>query len=61
MMLDLLNKDLFPKWSDIFSVAENVLARIQESDPLFHEHLKSIAKTQPKVINEVFFTALSFS
>ena len=49
MYLDLLNKGCFPKWPEIFAIAERVMTRVQNTDSEFYQHLKSVAVTQPTV------------
>lgn len=43
MYLDLLNAGCFPTWPEVFAIAECVMQQLQQEDPEFHDHLKSIA------------------
>lgn len=44
MYLDLLNLTLFPKWPNIFAMAEDCLRRLKKKDPEFVAHLKNIGR-----------------
>ena len=61
MCLDLLNKGCFPKWSQIFAVAESVMARILAADVQLYDHLKTVAHIKPTVNPKVCVYFLSQS
>lgn len=60
MYLDLLNAGCFPTWPEVFAIAECVMQQLQQEDPEFHDHLKSIAtinvQGSPKVRKSVLTT-----
>ena len=53
MHLDLLNTGCFPKWPEIFAVAEKVMARVKSEDRELYDHLSHVAQIdvlmEPKV------------
>jgi hypothetical protein len=60
MYLDLFVKNLFPPWTEIFSLAGKIIQDLSINDPTFYEHLKRISKINPKVnpkdfVNEIIY------
>ena len=55
MYLALLNKGCFPKWPEVFAIAEKVMMTVKETDPEFHDHLKDIAQKNVKINPKVLF------
>ncbi|ESP04135.1 hypothetical protein LOTGIDRAFT_237550 [Lottia gigantea] len=44
MYLDLLNTNCFPKWPEVFAIAEQVMSVLQKSDPELYNHLRTISR-----------------
>ena len=55
MYLDLLNRHCFPRWPQVFAMAESAMGRLQEGDRELHDHLKYIAQVEPSVNPKVSF------
>lgn len=53
MYLDLFVKNLFPPWTEIFTVASKIMQDMSVNDPTFFDHLKHISKINPKVNQKV--------
>ena len=53
MYLDLFVKNLFPPWSEIFTISGKIMQDLSTNDPSFYEHLKKISKINPKVNSKV--------
>jgi len=49
MYLDLFNKGCFPKWPEIFAIAEHTLTRLGAVDPEFYSHLKNVSQINPTI------------
>ncbi|XP_046568194.1 LOW QUALITY PROTEIN: uncharacterized protein LOC124276591 [Haliotis rubra] len=58
MYLDLLNTNCFPKWPQVFAIAEQVMNTLRQADPELHNHLTSIAKKNFKVNPKEFLVQL---
>ena len=60
MYLDLYVKNLFPSWTEIFSLAGKIVQDVAVCDPAFYDHLKRISKLEPRInprdfVNEIIF------
>lgn len=53
MYLDLYVKNLFPPWSEIFTISGKVIHDLSINDGPFFEHLRKISKINPKVNQKV--------
>jgi hypothetical protein len=53
MYLDLFVKNLFPNWSEIFTISGKVMQDLTVNDPQFSEHLRKISKINPKINQKV--------
>ena len=49
MNLDLFVRHCFPKWSNVFMIANKVMTDLSTVDPEFYDHLKAISKIRTKV------------
>ena len=61
MYLDLLNRNCFPSWPQIFGVSERVMKRLVEINPELEAHMVNVANINPRVnekvkyINDIVF------
>ena len=53
MVLDLLSRNCFPSWPQIFRVSERVMGRLAEVNPQLESHLTRTAAVSPKVNEKV--------
>ena len=53
MYLDLLNRNCFPSWPQIFGIAERVMNRLAELNPKLEAHMVSVATINPRVNEKV--------
>ena len=53
MFLDLLSRNCFPSWPQIFRVSERVMGRLAEINPKLESHLTQTAAVSPKVNEKV--------
>ncbi|XP_064619949.1 uncharacterized protein LOC135483216 isoform X2 [Lineus longissimus] len=58
MYLDLLNQNCFPSWPKIFAMAEQTLDILEQFDPEFHRHLRTIAQTDANINSKEFMVYL---
>lgn len=49
MHLDLFVRNCFPKWTEIFTVANKIMSDMSTNDPEFYGHLKNISKVRTKI------------
>ena len=49
MYLDLFVKNLFPPWSEIFTIASKVMQDLSMNDPEFYEKLQLISSVNPRI------------
>jgi len=49
MYLDLYVKNLFPSWTEVFTIAGKIIADLSTADPEFHDQLKYISKKNTKI------------
>lgn len=49
MYLDLFIRHCFPKWIDVFTIANKIMLDISLHDKEFYDHLKTISKIRTKM------------
>ena len=49
MHLDLFVRNCFPKWTEIFTIANKIMTDLSSIDAEFHDHLKNISKIRTKI------------
>jgi hypothetical protein len=60
MYLDLYVKNLFPNWTELFTISNKIMKDLNTYDPEFYLHLITISKVNPKVnskdfVNEIIY------
>ena len=61
MYLYLLNNTCFPRWPQIYAIADHAMGRLADIDAEFYEHIKAICQRNPRVNPKVniFYTGLN--
>jgi hypothetical protein len=54
MHLDLFICHCFPKWSNVFTIANKIMIDLSINDQEFSEHLKTISKIRAKINPKVY-------
>jgi hypothetical protein len=49
MHLDLFIRHCFPKWSNVFTIANKIMSDLSKNDQEFYDHLKTISKIRVKL------------